>query len=59
MAKTFTLDHVVSKSRSPKPSKRFTPGQPSAETLQFILNYSKALQVIESSTTGSVFLILN
>ncbi len=54
-----TLRSKYSRKRGPKPMRTETQPGPRAASIQFILGYSKALQVVDAPPIGKVDVILN
>lgn len=62
MVRTSTLNQVIPSSDTEKLKKRklnTSTCEPSEETLQNILNYSKALKPMSSSNTGVILKVMN
>lgn len=62
MVRTITLNQVIPASDTEKLKKRkLNPSvcEPSEETIQNILNYSKALKPVSSSNTGVIMNVMN
>ncbi len=62
MVRTSTLNQVIPSSDTEKLKKRKLSSstcEPSEETLQNILNYSKALKTMSSSNTGVIMNVMN
>ncbi len=62
MVRTSTLNQVIPSSDTEKLKKRklnLSTNEPSDETIQNILNYSKALKPMSSSNTGVILKVMN
>jgi hypothetical protein len=61
MVRTITPEQTISTTREELKKRKLNPSvcEPSDETIQNILNYSKALKAVSSSNTGVIMNVLN
>ncbi|HNX43122.1 MAG TPA: hypothetical protein PLJ84_03620 [Bacteroidales bacterium] len=59
MVKTSTIETVISKHKVAGKAHRASATMPSDESVQFLLSYSRALQVFGNNITGQAYVILN
>lgn len=59
MDKPFTVQNFINQTDSDQDRVTIQSSEPSEESLQFILNYSKALTSSKTRSLGEVFTLLN